>query len=491
MTVITLCLATALAVVGVVRAPDAFACARYNPVTGQCIQDTSTGGNNKPPPRDDDGGSTGGGSTGGGKPGGGGGGYDTGDSSWTPYSDVDYYWNPKSGVPRSLGAGPSFVQGYAVAYYTGSNNCGAKTTPWGAYVGVKTTQAGKQDQEALQNGNPRFKKQTTSRYTCLEPPRYKDTTSNCAAYATSTAKGPYRNPTVAATTFFNSGQINSPFVKGGKKKPSLCTTGMSLTFAAGSPHYGQYQMDSKIYSIACTIRTYTTKHARTGKIPPTEVRGCSAPFLRQAVTGKWQQFCQAPGYALNWSGSRSYTADECASSTSGLWTCGPQINQWPTWAGLAANRPVSVIDDGKNRLARWNSPSLTGITGVRNKLVRLDYRSGTPFRAGKGANADTQPFVTAPAADQWANGWAGVSKANGKSDWNVNFQAAGMPGQPWTSVPQWKFTGDFLVKQVTVTGVTMPGGKLTTKVTNKRATMTATCTGKPLQVNATRARITN
>lgn len=426
---------------------------------------------------------------------GGGSGLGPGSTNWIYYSDVEYYWDPNStAIPGSLGTGPTFIPGSVDAYYSGSNYCGgSRTTQWGKYIGVQVSQAGRMKDD-LQNGNGAYKDQTLSDYECIHPPHYEETPITCAYSAGAKATGPYNNPTVPAKVFYNSGPVLSAFVRGGSKSVSLCTSGMTQNFNASATDYGRYKIEATGKATACTFRQYTTADARTGRVPADVIVGCRGQFPFAVGSAKYQLFCPKPGFSIDWSGNHTFTTQEClsASAASQTWSCGPQTAQKGSYAGLSnQSSNFTVIDDGKNRSARWNTPVLKGISKARAKQARLDWLSGTPFRLNSSAGSSEQPFTVTPKADAWAAGWSGVDKTTGKTGFYVNFQAAGMPSKPWTARPQWKFTGDFTVKKFTVTSVDWRTGKMTTSITNVKKTMSATCTGQPVSINSTRARISN
>lgn len=415
-----------------------------------------------------------------------------GNVDWIRYGSTKVYALPsqKSSVPAVIGSGPTFMLNSVSASFAASGCGRGEKTDWGAYVGVKVVQSGLMKDD-LSNMNGRFKWQQVSVYTCLKPAKYKDTRVTCAYSAGAKAEGPFNNPNTPSRVLLNSGPVLTAFVKNGMKSLAQCTAGFRQSFSVKTSDYGRYKMTATGTATACVYRDYYAPNERTGVQPADTIVGCSGQFPFAVAQAKWQLFCPKPGWSADWSGSHSFTTQECLASSNPTWTCGPQVNQFPTYAGASAKATVSVIDDGKNRLAQWSTPVPTGVKNLRDKSFRLDYLSGTPFRTGKSAGADTQPFVTTPKADSWATGFAGASTAKGKSGANINFQASGLPGQPWKAQPQWRFTGDFTVKQVTVTSVDWRTGAMTTSVTNVTKTMSATCTGQPISIDAKRARITN
>lgn len=408
------------------------------------------------------------------------------------YSTTNYYWFPaqRGSVPSSLGTDGTYLPGSVTASFASTACAGGRTTQWGPYVGVSTYQQGTW-RDDLQNSGQPWRTQTVSTYDCKSPAKYNDSPVTCAYSAGARAVGPYGNPSVPSRTLLDSGPILTAFVKGGSKSLSLCTQGFQQSFNVSSSDYGRYQISANGRATACVYRDYYAPNERTGVQPPDQIVGCSGQFPFAVGSARWQQFCPNPGWTLDWSGSHSFTNAECLTSSSPTWTCGPQIRQYGTYAGLPATGAVNVIDDGKNRKVQWNTPVLTGIKNAREKGMRLDYQSGTPFRLGVGPGSSLQPFTAKPAADSWGTGWYGTTTSKGKSAWDLNFQAAGLPGKPWTARPNWKFKGEFTVKQVTVKAIDWRTGQMTTSVSNVQKTMSATCTGQPVSINAYRARISN
>lgn len=443
------------------------------------------------------------GTGGGGSSTGGGGG---GSGSQLPGNDVlqvTYHWGGPSAkqmspVPAtSMGTPqPPFTRGGLTRSFKGCS-----TTAWGPALGVKATLhyrfLKKLPSDTLNASTENRILLADSGYACIDPPHYRDQQLMCAHSIGAQAYGPYRNPFVAASKFYDVAPQPTPFVTGGMQDFNACRNLYTANFDATTSAYGQYLIRATGYQTACTYRVYTTRNAQTGAFPASHFTGCNGVFPFRVTEARLQLFCPEPGFTLDWSGNHAFTPEECLTTNDPRWSCGPQPSQSPFYAGLPGPR-VEVLDDGQNRLAEWATPVLTGVQNVTDQSMMLMFDGGTPFRTGKDANAPTQPFVVSPeGVNRSVSGWAGAS-TRGTSGWNINFQEAGIkdqPGtaqdQPWTAHPSWRFRADFPVTEVTVRSMNVMTGQLTVATRTVFVNMTSTCTGQPLAVDVVRARTSN
>lgn len=332
-------------------------------------------------------------------------------------------------------------------------------------------------------------------FSCIDSPHWEDRIHQCAiTVGPGSVTGPYNNPTVAASTIASAGVVTTAFQKGGRKNVGLCAQSYQVNISAQPDEFGHWQARATGRSVNCTLRTYTTPDA-TRRIPAAKIIGCTSPIsITSLVKGTlWCSKAGQPGWSTGWT-SHDFTMTSCNSTngSGGRWQC---VIGSPTYAGAPATlaKPARVIDDGKNRTLAFGKVTVTGAKNVRAKQTRLKVykdskHDSTPWRTGvTNPAAATQPFATTPAPNVWVNGWTGTSKGG----WAVNFQSAGMPGKPWQARQDVRFTGDFLLSTIKITGINLKTKKITSTVANKWVTQDATCSSPVASINAFRARLTN
>ena len=352
----------------------------------------------------------------------------------------------------------------------------AGTTAYGRYLGVSWSNSG----TYVNGGAHMGYVQEAAQYTCIDPPRYKDSRLSCAATVNATAT--FKSPQVSMYTYYNSGVKNSAFADSGYKDLALCGTEFRQTFGSHLKKLGQYELKTNGTQVTCTIRSYTEPSAKTGKLLPTKILGCAnwRPYMHAQV--QWQVWCN--GWSKGWGGSHSFTMDECRGT--GPWTCGTSIDRAPTYNSVHVPATgISVLDDGLKRAATWAGPTPGPASRVRtgsvsSKTVQLDLAPlSLPYRSSEPVNGATQPFIVDRPLNTLLEGW--------NNTWKVGFQAPNAASQAWTVAPTWAFTADFKVTIVKSIKVNWKTG--TFKVTPAVVWVpdAGTCMGKDLNVSVKRA----
>lgn len=463
-------------------------------------------------PGDGTGGGGNGGDTGNpGTPGGPGGPTPGGNGGGLPdnYTVESGHWWAPGGPPGRIGRNLLPIGGIGYLHWNGgagwsSDLSGAGcagSTQWGNFIGGEWWFAYStlvEDASVAGDDNstaPHMIVHETTRagaYTCYDPPHYNDASVQCPHSGKAILRGnnPFSWRVIASPP-----RELSPFAAGGMNDPALCNQDYSFSFNKQISDYGRYQLDVTGRSVSCTIRTYTTPNKRTGSIPPPEVVRCGAPHVTVSVSPRLQVFCPDPGYSRNWSGNWLFTTEDCENApvSQAIWGCFPQGGDRAGGDPLFANRHSAtnrfeVLDDGRPRPLRWDAPNPWGVASIFNdtKRTRLQYMSGQPFREGSPVTSPDQPFVTAPPAGTWVDGWR---IAGGRSQYAAAFQSAGgADDSPWVARPQWYFEGMFPVTQVTITGIDMPSGTPVVETSTVLKRLAATCTGKPVSIDVYRAR---
>ena len=371
----------------------------------------------------------------------------------------------------------------------------AGSTPYGNYIGwtwrvsyiVETLTA----QGAV--GESGVTSITSANYTCIEPPNFTESQVWCAWQIGARITGPYRNPRVSAEVLLDR-TVNARFVS--TRSVRDCDNYTFRNFDVKDPvEYGRYLSVARGYQVACTLRNYTTRDKRTGSVPATEIRNCNTSRTRlySRNTVRAQLFCPRPGFALNWGGNHTYTAEECLTGDPGRWNCGPTVNRTPTFAGRKAD-PVQVLDDGEVRKVRWGILNPRNVRNITDKYTRLQFLEGTPYRrdaAGNGLapNSSRQPFVTSPKLNSWTSGWRGTASGSTGTTFDVRFFEAGETGEPWRARPQWSFSGSVPATAVRIESFDWQTGTMNySTYTTRLRVEDVKCTGQPMSANVFRAR---
>jgi hypothetical protein len=333
------------------------------------------------------------------------------------------------------------------------------------------------------------KKAVSGGYECIEPPRYYDTTYRCAAYADAYLIGPiYNSDTTVQDPRRDYDRQLSAFEKSGRRDVSKCQD-ESFYFGESPRPWGQYQMVGQLHSRRCTIRTYYTPDARTGRIPSPEVLACAGPTPSPVVRDWLELFCEAPYVHTRWHrpGTHSFTTADCMGGGS-TWDCGPQVSQKPTFAGRRGG-PFEVLDDGKQRRAAWATVQPTGdLRNIRQRRAALLLEHGSsPVRAGESKNGSNQPYFTNPKNESTFSGWRGAATGSSNTAWDLAFLAPGEAGHPWAAAPRWTFKADFLSYIPDITW-DLGAGSYTYELAPVWITAPAKCDGQPVEVDVHRAR---
>lgn len=300
-------------------------------------------------------------------------------------------------------------------------------------------------------------------FICAYPPAPVDRTIFCPVDGVITATGPNLNPSVPSTTV-QVIEVRSPFVSGGERDPSLCTTGLKVTASTPLTAYGHWTLSGTYRVESCTVRSFP------GTSQPDRIIGCGVPVVTtsQAVG---TLFCQG------WSASRVtvnpatgkpllFTADDCRSSTAGLWSC-PSMTAKIDGGGATA----SVLDDGLTHKIAWTAAQPTGLRNVKVTGSSVAATAGTPSKnvstgawqvAVGGTGNPVSPSYTS------ATDLASVTAA---------WFAAGVPGSPSVITKTTTFSAQAPSIAVTVTGIDLATGTATYATSTDWTATTGTCQG--------------
>lgn len=412
--------------------------------------------------------------------------------------------------PGSIGCtGGSCTDGSRTYHYRGQCN---GSTAWGPYIGWEWAisgywYTGDHDYEDTAAGDDLATTKleiTSGGYGCIEPPRYQDRGPYaCPWEATAEVMGrkPFTWQTLDSTTQATDFQRSAGYSGDDTYNPNLCDSEFTLPYSKSFSEWGRYELKMTGFTRSCMYRVYSTVNAQTGQKPRNYMHSCSAPIPAAWDNDRLQIFCangaNPNGYTKDWSGNWQFTTADCPAGEPGsLWGCFPQGGApkglSPKFAGVSNQGRFEVLDDGKDRPARWNQPDPWGVKKVfeETKKTRLLYDQGTPFRAGKKPWDNTQPFVVTPQVDVFTSGWDVRGTAANKSTWDLNFQGSGLKGDPWTAHPQWYFEALFPHTEVTIESITTGAGGTSYTVSTKTVYLRedATCEGQPIALDAHRAR---
>lgn len=419
------------------------------------------------PPTATGGTTVGGGASGGTSNGGGSGGGSTGGGSYTPPP-------PPTGTGWTYG---TYRWAQDTTYSPRSENgiadvtCARRTTPSGApWYATGFTWRAATDGTGNAGTVP-----TRSTWSCTYPPQPVDRPVVCSESVTITADGPKGNPQVAERRLYGP-TVTSSAWSSDRSSPTKCTQSTSAAVSLPLVDLGRYQVDAVGRMVPCTQRSYP------GQERAAEIVDCraaySAPrrFLSQVWCGGWSR---------DWSGTHTFTPDECRDASGRPWTCGPTAP--PTLDGLPT--PVSLLRDGKTHRAVWTPVVLSG--GVRNArdwttTLTLGRNSTPAPRVGLPESA--QPFAVTPAGREPG----GTGRVAGQQTaYDIRWWDAGDPGRDWTAARTVGFTADFPVETITITSLDLATGAMTVAARTTTVTGTGTCPSPPLTVEVWRVRLTS
>lgn len=316
---------------------------------------------------------------------------------------------------------------------------------------------------------------TRSTWTCVYPPQPVDRPILCSESVTITADGPRGNPQVATRRLYGPAVTPSAWAAD-RRSPAKCTASTSASVSVPLRDLGRYQVDAVGRMVPCTLRSYP------GQGRPAEIVGCGGGY-NAPRTFYSQVWCS--GWSRDWSGAHSFTADECRDASPRAWTCGPTAP--PTLDGLPT--PVSLLRDGKTHRAEWTPVQPTGaLRNVRGWTTTLTLdRDATPaVRQGQPESA--QPFAIRPAG----NRPGGLGKVDGQPlGYDIQWWMAGFPERDWKVDRTVGFTADFAAETITITGLNIANGAMTTTASTTYVTGQATCPTPPLTVEVWTLRLTS
>lgn len=276
----------------------------------------------------------------------------------------------------------------------------------------------------------------------------------------------------------------TPFANGDHSE-GACAASWAASWSLPLQGLGYWQIQAQGTQASCSWRE------SQGFAP--RFLGCSGPIALPTRFYKATTWCGGQDlsqwvYNADAGGPNDlFSLNRCVNSA---WSCAIS-NPTPTYDALGLGPVFEIHDDGKNRLASWEQPRLSGVSNVSSQRMRLNYLSGTPFRTGQAAWGSTQPFVATPQIGSWVSGWQGKEGTAGHSGWLINWQQAGYPGKPWTAQPQWTFTGTITYQGTVITGLELRTGALTVGHVPQTTTAPGSCVATPIQVNVVRARTSN
>lgn len=438
--------------------------------------------------------------TGGGTPGGGGGG---GGAVVVPpqfYSFRDHVYSTSSPpVPGCVGAcGSADARGGSVSSNYGGRCRPPRGTAFGDYEGVEWWSSVFVYDPGSQGGGSLY---TSAGYRCITPPSWEDSPIMCASHYGAELEGPMRpgrvpiEPHYEVKSLDNGRQPTQWTREGAHNGPrdvELCQSEFTKNYRERVTHLGQYRIYALGSRRQCILRTYT-RTDRLGQEPPRpDLTSCLPPQTNEFAEMRGQKFCRPPQWELRWTNDHTFTWAECLDlpPSQSPHSCGPNILRPGLYAGRTA-REIDAIDDGKNRLLQWRTvrPDPRTVRNISGQEMRLDYMRGTPYRRGSGPSAPDQPFVAEPKVDLWHTGWRGAASNPNRSGWDINFQAEGLPGEPWTVVPRWRFDAEILQEVIYLRSINFETGTVTFDSVEEWVYVEdEVCSGVPARLNVHRAR---
>lgn len=308
---------------------------------------------------------------------------------------------------------------------------------------------------------------TWDHQTCNYEAPATETDVSCAQSVKITVNGPMSDPVTifGPTTKMSAWSQTST----SRKDVTLCGTSVSQFAHVKLPKLGRYKMDVLEGLVPCKLYVYP------GGKQPSEIKLCgSVTFVPKVFLA--QQWCN--GSSKDWSGSHSFTMDECGGPPpkfNGPWSCNvPSVT-----LDLRA-APHGVLDDGKVHNAKWQRTRVTG-AGVRAAglwKTQVTVKSGSSPSRGGPQDSKTQPYI-APSAV-----WMAGDQTTNRFQWF----AASVAGSDWTLTRRVGFTAQFSTPSVTIESVNVLTGEMTVSSTTIWRAGSSTCDSAPLDVTVSRAR---
>ena len=219
-------------------------------------------------------------------------------------------------------------------------------------------------------------------YTCQYKPAstVAITDVTCATVATLTVTG----------TVNYSKTVTSPWTTD-PTDPVKCAESLNVDAPWALSEMGRYIRTGSSTLVPCKRFDYTGTQ-------PTEIGECG-PAYSSTWTKEAQVWCD--GWSEDYSGSHTYTMDECRRPEKLRWHCvgsTVKLDNHPSAAGK-----FSVLDDGKVRTARWSNFAVSGwVRADKNWQTQVVVKPGSsPSRPGE-QDSDTQPYKVT--GDSWVAG---------------------------------------------------------------------------------------
>lgn len=317
-------------------------------------------------------------------------------------------------------------------------------------------------------------------WTCLDGPRWRDSTIRCAVeIGPGAVTGPHNSQYNPAQTLDSVPRQATRFAS--TRSPAACAGSYEVAVAATASLPGQYVASAEGRQVTCTLRTYTTTDLRTGRVPAPEVIGCSAPYRVRAEV-KLTVWCG--GWEPGWT-RRDFSPTACLDQ-------GPAENRWSCAPAnpLVDGMPPRDVFKGQVREATWGPLQVTGaVRNVRNIRTRfaVDPQS-TPWHAGADY-ATGQPWevrLTPTGSSLRKGAW---QPGDVRSAW-ILLHDASIPDQPWTLHRTVRFDAEYLVKSVRISRIDLQRKTIATETVDTWTPLTGACEST-LQVEGFRARNSN
>jgi len=403
------------------------------------------------------------------------------------WSKTDIWWGNPAPAPAKLKA-PTPIASGSKTKSTGNRCAGSNT--WGKYLGLKATRTGRVAISGTQASGTWKYYMESATIECVSAPAWKIVQRRCGTQVGADVKWPIGDERAVTTTKF--APKKTPFAKSGYKNLAQCDTSFVASFEFQKPDWGVYRATATGKQRTLTVRVFTEKHAKSGKIPPTEIIGMTGDQAITANRVSWTQSC-SNGHEEGEHPGRDFTAQGCLDKPSeSRWTCGPALKTPPTVSGISNSKPIDIFHDAKKRPVVWNQPKPSGdLNSITGKNVTLGYVDGSPMRAGSSQAAEDQHFLAVPAFGTKVSGWAAGSKKAGKTEFVTQFFKAGMPKDNFEANTTFRFSAKFKHVRTVVAAVDFATGRLVFKTRTTWETVSAKCVSPTTNLAIVRARLSN
>lgn len=313
-------------------------------------------------------------------------------------------------------------------------------------------------------------------WSCVYPPRPQDHPMRCVS--TMDGRITREQPTTELLTTVDRASLWAT----NRQSVSLCkVSGLFTNIQAPMRPVGAYLLVLKGRTHDCVARTYP------GTTRPDRIVECSGPVtVKQTVKGGvWCDGNLDYGFGpTSW--DHEWTWTRCAGELDTLIEC-QTASQPVTFAGHEATgpRPVSILDDGRERTLRFAQFKPAGVVTVSNVRTTLDrLPDSSPVRAGEPVNGARQPYLLGA-------GGLDTQQPRDVRKYPVALYAAGVAGKPFRMQRSTLFDARVRVQTVSIATVDFTGTPLVTtnNITRTVDAEDVLCQSPVASVNVLRARL--